>query len=359
MILQARRYMMGRYNFREEMVLACELFQNAIYYPMDELIEMNHLSRRIEKEKDEAKKDELIERFHEMRVNMKPVTEKPWNRVYIWPEGRMPSNTGYNENTDFKYNHNPDFVPYMHEILIQDGRKPKGAVLLVTGGDQGRSLMAAGFQSAWDLNELGYQCFVLALRVNGNPWSKQDNGADIARAIRYIRANAGRYRIKPDQVAAAGFSNGGLSIDNNIRFFSGKQTVKDTYPDYEPDELDEFYGAPDAFLCIYGPRFEHDHHDPDYVYDYTDVVYPPTFIAVGRDDGAMKNLSYYYDDLLKHGVNVEVHTFAGTPHGCAGYKMMENGFERYKNFNLWLPLADYFMQDVYDKEKIHVGHMAE
>ena len=350
---------MATYNFREEMVLAVPLFQDVLNYPIEPVIELNLFSRKIEAEKDEAKKAEMTKKFHDMRVAIKPKTDTPVPKIMLWPEGKMPQATVYTENPGFRYNHMPDYKPYMYEILIPEDQTPKGAVLLVAGGDQGRALLGAAYQTAWDLNALGYQCFVLANRVNGNPWCKLDCGADVARALRIIRANAAKYRIRPDNVAAAGFSNGGLTIDNNIRFYSGKQTVKDHFPDYEPDEYDEFYGAPDAFLCIYGPRFEQDRNEPGFKYDYTDVVYPPTFIAVGRNDAALKNFEYYYPDLLAHGVTVEVHTFAGTPHGVAGYKLMEHGFERYKTFNLWLQLADNFMQDLYAKDKEVVTKVSE
>ena len=67
-----------------------------------------------------------------------------------------------------------------------------------------------------------------------------------------------------------------------------------------------------------------------------------------REDAAMDNLRYVYPDLKAHGVEVEVHTFAGVPHGMAGDKVF-TGRVDYPNFELWIPLADAFMQDVYKK----------
>ena len=62
----------------------------------------------------------------------------------------------------------------------------------------------------------------------------------------------------------------------------------------------------------------------------------------------MDNLRYVYPDLKAHGVEAEVHTFAGVPHGMAGDKVF-TGRVDYPNFELWIPLADAFMQDVYKK----------
>ena len=165
---------------------------------------------------------------------------------------------------------------------------------------------------------------------------------DAARAVRMVRANAGRYRIDRRNIAFAGFSNGGLTGEGLIEHFSGKQTVKDSFPSYIPDELDVVDATPDAFLCVYGPRFDGDD------FDWENVVYPPTFFAVGREDSAMANLNYVYPDLLRHNVPTEIHTFAGVPHGKAGSKIAE-GVE-YPSFELWLPLADAFLMDTFKKK---------
>ena len=67
----------------------------------------------------------------------------------------------------------------------------------------------------------------------------------------------------------------------------------------------------------------------------------------------MDNLNHTYPDLAAHGVGLEVHTFAGVPHGKAGVKLV--GEEGYDNFHLWLPLGDAFMQDVYRKAEAKKG----
>ena len=109
------------------------------------------------------------------------------------------------------------------------------------------------------------------------------------------------------------------------------------------DELDRYYGAPDAFLCIYGPRYK------GAAVDYTNVVYPPVFFAVGREDSALDNLNAVLPDLLAHGVETEVHTFAGVPHVQGGITIV--GEKTYPNFQLWLQLADVFLQDVFQRQR--------
>lgn len=78
--------------------------------------------------------------------------------------------------------------------------------------------------------------------------------------------------------------------------FRKPEWITDHFPGYVPDELDEYRGAPDAFLCVYGPRWE------GREIDYTKVVYPPVLFAVGMEDKALDNLHWVYRDLLSHGI---------------------------------------------------------
>lgn len=76
---------------------------------------------------------------------------------------------------------------------------------------------------------------------------------------------------------------------------------------------------------------------------------PPVFFAVGREDSALDNLNAVLPDLLAHGVETEVHTFAGVPHGQGGITIV--GEKTYPNFQLWLQLADVFLQDVFQRQR--------
>lgn len=59
----------------------------------------------------------------------------------------------------------------------------------------------------------------------------------------------------------------------------------------------------------------------------------------------MVNLKYFLSELQKYDISHEAHTFAGVPHGQAGMKMID-GYEKYPNFNLWVLLADEFLEDL-------------
>ena len=313
-------------------------FEDAPCYPAGKLVTLHGMRRRMLEEKDEKKQLILAEAYNAYLDALEKLPDAP-SRIYLWPEGSMPESGAYTENPDFRYNHDPDFRPYMYEFLLPEDVTPKGAIILCAGGDHGDCVIHEAYQSCLDFNKLGYQSFMLLNRTNRMPYTGQECGADTARLIRMIRKNAKKYRIGSKQVAFAGFSNGGLTGEECIRYYSGEQKVTDHFPDYVPDELDAYYGAPDAFICVYGPRWAGNE------IDYSRLVYPPVMFAVGMEDAALDNLHWTYQNLLAHGIRAEVHTFTGVPHGQAGVSIFGN--RDYSNFDLWLLLADAFMQKVF------------
>ena len=320
---------------------AVEIFDDAPCYEEEDVRRLEKIESSYAECDDAATRADMRAEFARLLKSVRRKTDAP-QRIYLWEEGKMPVKTKFTDNSQLKYNHGPEFRPYFLEMLLPEDITPKGAVICIPGGDHGPSSVKEGYQVAKDLNELGYQCFILHNRVNHNPWSEQESGVDAARCVRMIRNNAAKYRINPDNIAIAGFSNGGLTGDNCIRYFSGLKTVHDAFNDYQSDALDQVYGAPDVFLCIYGPRFV---GSP---YDFSGVVYPPTFFAVGLNDTAMENLNYVYPIMTAKGIEVEVHTFAGVPHGVAGMKF-RTGKTPYPTFDLWYTLADSFMQNIYSR----------
>ncbi|MGI6199863.1 MAG: alpha/beta hydrolase [Christensenellales bacterium] len=330
-----------RAAFGPEKHAAIEIFDDAPRYPIAQVAELARLCRAVEAEADPERWPGMIADFAALRRRIAPIPGAP-ERVYLWAEGAMPSLTAYTDNSDYRYNHDPDFRPYFLEMLLPGEATPKGAVVVVPGGDQGDCTLTEGYQTCLELGALGYQCFLLHNRVNHNPWSGLECGADVARAIRYIRAHAADYRVRPDQVAFAGFSNGGLTGEACIAHYSGGQRVTDHFPGYVPDALDAYPGAPDAYLCVYGPRLA------GAPFDWTGVVYPPSFFAVGREDRALDNLNALLPELIAHGVEMEIHTFAATPHGVAGIRILDPD-ARYPQFERWPILADAFLQDLYNR----------
>lgn len=332
---------MVRSIFGEENLAAVPLFEECLCYPVELLIKLAKMAEEIEEISSPEKIQEKIKPFHELRLKIEGM-KKDYPKRMLWPENRVPTLTDYKDNSEFRYNHNPDFAPFLYEMLVPEDITPKGAVILCAGGDHGFTVLCEGYQVALDFNQMGYQCFLLMNRTNMNPWSGKEAGVDAARAIRMIRADAERYRIRKDRIIFAGFSNGGLTGEACIQYYSGEQKVADIFPDYEEDELDLESASMDVFLCIYGPRMNHD------TFDYGRGVYPPVFHALGLEDFNMDNINKLYPELVSKGIPVEIHTFAGVPHGQAGRKLMD-GYVKYPNFEMWEFLADQFIENILGK----------
>lgn len=322
---------------------AVTFYEDVPCYDLQELLKLHGLHWQLVGCKDEERIVELTKSMNELMDGLQKKADAP-EKILLWKEGNQPSMGTYTENPGSRFNHDPEFAPYMYPVLVAEDVTPKGAIVVCAGGDHGDCTLHEGYQTCLDMSKLGYQCFLLLNRTNRCPYPAQEAGADAARAIQLVRQNAAKYRIDENKVAFAGFSNGGLTAEACIQYFSGTQKISTHFKDYKPDETDKFYGGPDAVICVYGPRFKGES------FDYTNAVYPPTFFAVGREDSAMDNLNATLPDLMAHHVEVEVHTFAGVPHGQSGVTIYGN--DSYPNFQLWPQLADVFLQNVFAKSVV-------
>lgn len=329
-------------EFGEEINKAIPMYEDPTRYPVEELVELFKFQWKFRENPNatQEEKDSLKKEFAAKRDAIKLLPNAP-DRVYLWKDGNMPQETVYTENPDHLYDHEPDFKPYYLEMLIPEEKKPIGGIALVAGGTHGAGTMNECYQIAKEFNELGYQCFILSCRPNLGPWSRKDSATDAARCFQLIRANAEKYRLAPDRLAYAGFSNGGVTGDACIEYYSEGQTVASYYPDYTPDEIDALPGSPNAYLCVYGARHIGTQLSRE------SFAYPPTFFAIGRKDfGCIDNL---YKNLLpwlqERNVPVEIHTFSGHPHGYAGWKIVDGKGDY--NFDLWVTHADVFLRDLF------------
>lgn len=90
------------------------------------------------------------------------------------------------------------------------GRADRPAVLAIHGGAWRGGDKAWGEQFAKELCPFGYVVFSVNYRLAGRPggtWPAQIE--DVRKALRYVRANAGRFGIDPTRIASLGMSAGG------------------------------------------------------------------------------------------------------------------------------------------------------
>ena len=135
----------------EERLKAVPFFEDAPCYPVEELVRMWRLGRQLEAETDNKNCMAQLWEFCMLRDSLQKKENAP-QRIYLWPDGRMPVMTEYEDNSDCRYNHNPDFRPYLYEMLLPEGKEPKGAVVVCAGGDHGDCVLSEGYQTCLDFN---------------------------------------------------------------------------------------------------------------------------------------------------------------------------------------------------------------
>ncbi len=193
--------------------------------------------------------------------------------------------------------------------------EPNGtAVIILPGGGFLKVVPdLEGSEAAVWLNRLGITAFVLRYRTSEANAADEPNYTrplqDAQRAIRWVRSNANRWKLKADRIGVLGFSAGGQVA--SILHTSGSKAA------YEPiDAIDTQSFRPDFSLLIYPwnvwvPKI--DSLMPELQFS---KELPPAFIVHTSDDkssaigGAM-----IYAGLKKYEVPVELHIYENGGHG--------------------------------------------
>lgn len=284
----------------------------------------------------DAERRSALTKLHNTRMKAVPVSNPESKRIYLWPKGKVPCVTNYTENKGYAYADNPGFEPFMLECLVDKDTKIKGAVIIATGGGHNfRSNVEEGIEVALALNALGYQCFIVNYRIK--PYTDQESALDMARAVKIVRLNAEKYGVDKDKIATSGFSYGGIVTSLAADIYSGTINASALVKSYVPDQIDAVSADMNAYLAVYSVT-------PDTI---TNKNFPPTFFAFGGDDRIWDWVMRCFKNCLDLKVKVEMHTFAGVPHGIGAGTGADG--KVYPNASIWPSLADSFMDDVYAK----------
>ncbi len=173
--------------------------------------------------------------------------------IHLWDKGQP----GHEDRRDIPEQHadwwwrsinNPSLTVYAPDAAHNSGT----AVIVVPGGGHQNVVFGEeGVKPAQYLQGQGVTAFALKYvlaREDGSPYTIEgDAEADVARAVRYVRAHAAEYGINPDRIGVMGFSAGGELT--SMLAFNGK--------DADPkaaDPIDRVSSAPDFLIEIYpGP----------------------------------------------------------------------------------------------------------
>ncbi|MHB1425180.1 MAG: alpha/beta hydrolase [Gemmataceae bacterium] len=232
--------------------------------------------------------------------------------VPLWDKGAP----GFEERKDEKENrkvqksgeysvtnvHNPYVT-----VFLPPKDKATGAAVVIAPGGGHRELwvLHEGEHVARWLSERGVAAFVLRYRLGREKDSKYKIAEhalkDGQRAIRLVRGRAKEWGIDPSRVGIMGFSAGGEVAALVCRNPDKGQEGAD-------DPVERQSCRPDFQALIYsGPQ--------GIVRQTIGKETPPTFIAVGDEDNAVRWLVEHYQALKKAGVSSELHVYAKTPHG--------------------------------------------
>ena len=247
------------------------------------------------------------------------------DKIELWQEG------------EYTYPLAFEFVPNMRPYLIDDGRVHP-CMIVLPGGGYAVVVPPEGEIVAKAFNKLGYNCFVMTYTTNQLMREPVMDQAmrDLARAVRLVRRDAGKYRIDPDKLYVCGFSAAGHVC----------ASVCDYWDEIEDGDavLNDFSCRPDAAVLSYpvitSGRYAHQDSfrfllGAD-IYDRTDdeaavllnrysleknvkKTNPPCFIwQTVTDDLVPVENSYLYAEALRaNGVKHAHHVFSEGWHGLS------------------------------------------
>lgn len=212
-------------------------------------------------------------------------------------------------------------------------RAGNGNAVLITPGGGYRHVVIdkEGYELGRWLASRGWTCFVLFYRLPGDGWAAGPNVAlcDAQRAIRLIRARAAAFGIRPDRVAALGFSAGGhVCGDLATRFAASTYTPVDAADTLSarPDIAAPIYAVQSMSLPLAHPGSRAlligDHANPALETAHTPAnnvtaQTPPIFMVHAEDDTTVPvaNTLQMRAALKAKGIAVETHLFTLGGHG--------------------------------------------
>ena len=216
-------------------------------------------------------------------------------------------------------------------VFLPPGWRASGTGMVICPGGAYRMLMTSyeGADIARWLNSFGVAGFVLSYRIAPR-YHYPAPLRDVQRAIRLVRANAGRFGIRADRVGVIGFSAGGHLASLALTHF-------DTGDTGARDDIDRFSSRPDFGILAYPvitarPPWTHQLSmdnllgpvpDPELLDEVSSELRvtsetPPTFLMHTAEDAAVpvENSLLFYEAMRRAHVPGELHIYQEGPHGA-------------------------------------------
>lgn len=223
------------------------------------------------------------------------------------------------------------------------GQAPYKTIVLVHGGDWLiGSKEAESIASVFQATTQGYAIVSINYRLaNEVLWPKPLH--DAKAAIRFIRANADKYRLDTEKIVAWGESAGGHMVEmlgatngrpefedltmGNADFSSAVQGVIAWYPVSDIGGLTDTGTPPADAIMGYDVRADRDrNHDANPI-DLVTKDFPPLLLVHGSEDAIVpyqQSLDMQKKVKEQTGIEPRLITFMGAAHGDARIKSTEN-----------------------------------
>ena len=274
--------------------------------------------------------------------------------ISIWPKNNIPNSKHLNL-TDSIANERIYRVmnPGMYAFFPGKQENKGAAVVICPGGGYERlAYVISGLQLAKWFNTMGITAFVLNYRLPNSPDLKEREIGplmDAQRAIRYIRANADRWGIKPDKIGIMGSSSGGHLASSAGTIGEDVSSIKDSLDkvSFKPDfmilvspviDLSTAIAHQGSVKNLLGPGASDALKKKFSTQLQVNASTPPCFIADAINDKSVNpmNSLLFYEALLQNKVPVSFHAF---PQGAGSSALRNNP----GSTELWTKLCEMWL----------------
>ena len=150
--------------------------------------------------------------------------------------------------------------------------------------------------------------------IPADPYTEEESGIDIARAIKYVRYHANDYNISPDNIGVVGFSAGGIANGHAVLEFNDTSDGTLIDNNYKPDEIDKVSATPNAVVMGYSFYGRLSVADLD-ENAFKNFNLPPTYYVYGTEDPFYNQFNEQVALLQRLNKNIEVQVLNNYPHG--------------------------------------------
>ena len=242
---------------------------------------------------------------------------QPTNSFPLWPDG-APGALGKADKD----------IPTLTPFLADPAKATGAAIVICPGGGYGHLAPHEGADYARFLNEHGIAGFVLKYRLGSDGYHHPAMLQDAARALRTVRARAGKWKLDPKRIGVMGSSAGGHLASTLV-------THSDAGNPDAADPIERVSSRPDLGILCYAVislgEFGHagsrknllgPDPSPELIRELSNELHvtkdtPPCFLWHTCEDRGVRveNSMQFAEALQRAGVPFDLHVYQKGQHG--------------------------------------------